>query len=751
MRRQLIDAKNFRFSKMAAPPVENAADQQPKRNPLISLVMNALMVYFLYSNTIGKKARPVVDSTTPLESPEQLTASATSSPAPSTASKIDDPFGLSNFMETLKESSSGRRRVAPELQAYEDERLARAESISKTAPPLKPLWTPETPFEIFVYISDRADPITRFLEDEPLEIARDSVLHNVTFDALAEQGDASRGVVSNGADEPHSPPLLWHIRGFKFGVEYPTQRQFFNISTNAALRQNASVYAHIYYAARGASIDPESPLFRSADVIRQVYPLVKYLKQRPKKQTFSLLGEDASAGDKALTAKRSDADKNGSFGFGFGIKEEEKDQEKEEANTINKESDISTSSSNETIYLSYWRPTLHLQLVTEFGQYVAHNLPPHMKVSLDAEPALNGYRPFSYINDFWLLNHHLVGPLNETALVVPLEITFSNVGQIRWAMQSQVQASWDAQSKMGTSQEGDSDMLKSIIVDANPVLLAVTVIVSMLHMVFEFLAFKNDISFWRAAKSMEGLSVRSITVNFVQMLIIALYLFENETSWMILFSQVVGLGIEAWKLSKAFAVNIKWGGPGNGLRGWIPQVDFADRDANYATSRTKEYDDIATHHMLVVLLPLVVGYATYSLVYERHRSWYSWLLTSAVNYVYLFGFVQLVPQLYINYRLKSVAHLPQRAYMYKFLTTIIDDLFAFVIKMPTLHRIAVFRDDVIFVMLIIQRYQYPVDKTRKNEYGTSGLDEELKKHRLKGLPRKVMRDKYEIRQLPKVI
>ena len=230
---------------MAAPPVENGADQQPKRNPLISLVMNALMVYFLYSNTIGKKARPVVDSTTPLVSPEQLTASATSSPAPSTASKIDDPFGLSNFMETLKESSSGRRRVAPELQAYEDERLARAESISKTAPPLKPLWTPETPFEIFVYISDRADPITRFFEDEPLEISRDSVLHNVSFDALAEQGDASRGVVSNGADEPHSPPLLWHIRGFKFGVEYPTQRQFFNISTNAALRQNASVYAHI--------------------------------------------------------------------------------------------------------------------------------------------------------------------------------------------------------------------------------------------------------------------------------------------------------------------------------------------------------------------------------------------------------------------------------------------------------------------------------------------------------------------------
>jgi hypothetical protein len=50
-----------------------------------------------------------------------------------------------------------------------------------------------------------------------------------------------------------------------------------------------------------------------------------------------------------------------------------------------------------------------------------------------------------------------------------------------------------------------------------------------------------------------------------------------------------------------------------------------------------------------------------------------------------------VLQLYLNYKLKSVAHLPWRQMTYKFLNTIIDDLFAFVIKMPTLHRLSVFR------------------------------------------------------------
>lgn len=52
----------------------------------------------------------------------------------------------------------------------------------------------------------------------------------------------------------------------------------------------------------------------------------------------------------------------------------------------------------------------------------------------------------------------------------------------------------------------------------------------------------------------------------------------------------------------------------------------------------------------------------------------------------------MTPQLFINYKLKSVAHLPWRMMTYKALNTFIDDLFAFVIKMPTLYRLGCFRD-----------------------------------------------------------
>ena len=72
------------------------------------------------------------------------------------------------------------------------------------------------------------------------------------------------------------------------------------------------------------------------------------------------------------------------------------------------------------------------------------------------------------------------------------------------------------------------------------------------------------------------------------------------------------------------------------------------------------------------------------------------------------GFIMMTPQLFINYKLKSVAHLPWRMMTYKALNTFIDDIFAFVIKMPTMYRLGCFRDDIVFFIFLYQRYIYRV-------------------------------------------
>jgi len=87
----------------------------------------------------------------------------------------------------------------------------------------------------------------------------------------------------------------------------------------------------------------------------------------------------------------------------------------------------------------------------------------------------------------------------------------------------------------------------------------------------------------------------------------------------------------------------------------------------------------------------------------------------------------MLPQLFINYKLKSVAHLPWKAFMYKAFNTFIDDVFAFLFHMPTTHRIACFRDDIVFFAYLYQLWLYPVDKSRVNEFGINYEDDDDKK------------------------
>lgn len=68
--------------------------------------------------------------------------------------------------------------------------------------------------------------------------------------------------------------------------------------------------------------------------------------------------------------------------------------------------------------------------------------------------------------------------------------------------------------------------------------------------------------------------------------------------------------------------------------------------------------------------------------------------------------------------------MPGKALTYKFLNTFIDDLFAWTVKMPLLHRLATFRDDIIFFVWLYQSWKYKVDFKRVNEFGQGGESDE---------------------------
>jgi hypothetical protein len=84
----------------------------------------------------------------------------------------------------------------------------------------------------------------------------------------------------------------------------------------------------------------------------------------------------------------------------------------------------------------------------------------------------------------------------------------------------------------------------------------------------------------------------------------------------------------------------------------------------------------------------------------------------------------MTPQLFINYRLKSVEAMPISAFLFRAVNTFVDDLFAFVITMPTMTRLGAFRDDIVFIILLYQWYIYPKRKALVDQ--GEGKDEKEK-------------------------
>jgi len=211
---------------------------------------------------------------------------------------------------------------------------------------------------------------------------------------------------------------------------------------------------------------------------------------------------------------------------------------------------------------------------------------------------------------------------------------------------------------------------------------------------------------------------RTIITNVFVQLVILLYLIDNnnDTSWMILLGSGMGVLIEAWKaITKAVDIGVIHSPAGSRFP---YKLDIKDKHVlSDDEKKTQEYDKLAFKYVSYVAVPLLAAYTIYSLMYETHRGWYSFVISTLTSFVYMFGFAQLVPQLIINYKLKSVSHMPMKAMIYKTLSTVVDDFFAFCIKMPFLHRLACFRDDVVFLIFLYQRWIYRIDPKRVNEYG----------------------------------
>ncbi|XP_071832660.1 putative lipid scramblase CLPTM1 isoform X2 [Apostichopus japonicus] len=377
------------------------------------------------------------------------------------------------------------------------------------------------------------------------------------------------------------------------------------IPATEAMMNNGSIYAHVYFTKVNYSPDPSKKGKYSKKYTFSITKQLNKFKKRKYLKTKNLLTGETDASPDLIK---------------------------------------SAETEGPVQILSHWHPNLTIALVDDHTPFREGSVPQPLDKLMTF---YNGdYYPIIFVNDYWNLNSDYM-PINQTTPELTLELTFTPMSLMKlqfYAAQT-MKNQWSTLlgEAGGQGDDEEEDGLKRAMLDTNPYLLGLTFVVSIVHSVFEFLAFKNDIQFWNNRKSLEGLSVRSVFFGVFQSLVVLLYIMDNDTNFVVKVGVFVGLLIDCWKITKVCTVKFD---RNEMLFGFIPKLTFTDKES-YTASATKEYDMQAFKYLSWLLYPLLGCYAVYALLYQEHKGWYSFVLNMLYGFLLTFGFIMMTPPLFV--------------------------------------------------------------------------------------------------------
>lgn len=231
------------------------------------------------------------------------------------------------------------------------------------------------------------------------------------------------------------------------------------------VQQNSTLWAHFYLALAGHQLDPAASDYDVGKAYHFFRPLNIVLPKKKVVKTKKLLGG---------------------------------------SNTTEEVEEDTTSGPT---FVSYYHPNFTISVIPDSGTLNYPTLHPALRQFLVLESTgardvsgQNGwYYPIVFINTFWQLRDHMT-ELNSTVKRLPLHVSLYNLNNWKFNLYASMDEGMKQNSKQsaggGMSASGDGsefEEFKRILVDTNIYLLSTTAIVSVLHMVFEMLAFKSDI------------------------------------------------------------------------------------------------------------------------------------------------------------------------------------------------------------------------------------------------------------------
>uniref|UniRef100_A0A671SEL2 Lipid scramblase CLPTM1L n=1 Tax=Sinocyclocheilus anshuiensis TaxID=1608454 RepID=A0A671SEL2_9TELE len=292
--------------------------------------------------------------------------------------------------------------------------------------------------------------------------------------------------------------------------------------------------------------------------------------------------------------------------------------------------------------VSYWRSRLILNVMNEDFTFnsaaVPSDLRRYMKIVEDGKKEKKTfYLPLLLVDELRSRLNDLI-EMNSTTKAVPLTISYDTITLRKFRIWIHIQAVIYSLKHFGFSEQ-NLDEIKAMFVESGLHVLALSVLVPAFHLSFEIFAFKNDIRFWQEKKSLAGISRRSVVWRCFSTIVIFLHLLEEQS---------IG--------------------------------------SNCSFTWTFSLLAQAMKFLSYLMYPLCIKVKIKVHLLFKHQG------------VYAFGFLSMVPQLFINYKSQCWF-----AFASQGLNTFISDVFSGIITTPGPHHLACFRDDVVFLIYLYQR------------------------------------------------
>lgn len=340
-------------------------------------------------------------------------------------------FFISQFFGANK-SKDSKGEVAPSVVPAFDDRptsLDPQASFNAITQNIAPIWAPGTPLDIKIYVSP--------------------------FLVMPQLGPVSKEA------------LVLEENEFKIGDWKDKRHVDTRIVVPKEVQNNGTLWAHFYVGVSGSVLDPAEKGYDMYKAYHFVRPLTQYLPKKKTAKARWLLG-------------------------GSNTTENVEENIQPEGPTV----------------ASYYHPNFTISVIPDSGTFNFPNMHPALRQYLHLETSgardasgQNGwYYPILFVNTFWQLREHMT-IVNSTVKTLPLHIDLDNLNWWKFSIIASIDEGMKRNQRQIASggpipAAGDGSELeefKRILIGTNIYLLATTGIVSILHMVFETLAFKNDI------------------------------------------------------------------------------------------------------------------------------------------------------------------------------------------------------------------------------------------------------------------